>query len=285
MGGWVPLEEGQRAATIKVRRPVECVTDEGAMPMSMLRWFAVPGAILILSFPPGAHAQERPPPVTVQPGAPGSESRTLTADELRAPEARRHTEADVRFMQDMIHHHEQALVMSRLAPARTARFDLLTLAARIERGQADEILQMKRWLEVRDQVVPDVSVELAPSEASHEHAVAPGDEPDPAEPPPMDHAAHGHGHHGHGDDEDSMMAGMLTPEQLQKLAEAQGEEFDRLFLEFMIYHHQGALKMVDELFQSPGAAHGSEIFHFASDVANDQQGEIARMRGMLASGS
>jgi uncharacterized protein (DUF305 family) len=255
------------------------------MLMAILRWLAVPAAILILSFPPGAQAQERPPPVTVQPGAPGSESRTLTADELVATEARRHTEADVRFMQDMIHHHEQALVMSRLAPARTARSDLLTLAARIERAQADEILQMKRWLEVRDEDVPDVSVELAPSMASHAHRAAPGHEPVPAEPRATDHAAHAHGHHGRGEDEHAMMAGMLTPEQLQELADAQGEEFDRLFLEFMIYHHQGALKMVDELFAAPGAAYGSEIFHFASDVANDQQGEIARMRGMLVTGS
>ena len=77
------------------------------------------------------------------------------------------------------------------------------------------------------------------------------------------------------------MAGMLTEAQLEELAMARGEAFDALFLEFMIQHHEGALLMVDELFRSPGSARDSDIFHFASDVANDQQGEIARMRGML----
>ncbi len=248
-------------------------------PFLLLATLAVTGLLVL----PGAGAaQERPQapaPTLVQPGAPGEASRRLTAHDLTIPERPRHTEADVRFMRNMIHHHEQALIMSRMAPERTTRQDLLTLAARIERAQGDEILLMARWLELRGETVPAITVELdrpLHGHPAHGHGHVP--DPDGA------HQAHGHqdaaGHapeHGH----DELMAGMLTPQQLQELSDARGQAFDRLFLEFMIHHHQGALQMVDELFQVPGAARGSEVFHFATDVANDQLGEIARMRVML----
>ena len=224
----------------------------------------------------GAKAQERPPVpphAVVQPGAPGEASQRLSAEDLQIPERPRYTEADVGFMQNMIHHHEQALIMSRMAPERTSRADLLMLANRIERSQTDEILLMARWLELRDEAVPALTVDLG------ERGRRAGLEPqDP-------HEVHDHGHHhdhGHAEDHASIpMAGMLTEAQLEELAMALGEAFDALFLEFMIQHHEGALLMVDELFRSPGSARDSDIFHFASDVANDQQGEIARMRGML----
>ena len=76
------------------------------------------------------------------------------------------------------------------------------------------------------------------------------------------------------------MPGMLTPDQMAELAAATGSDFDRLFLEYMIMHHQGAVVMVEELFASPGAAQESQIFSFASDVIADQSMEITRMRRM-----
>ena len=234
----------------------------------------------VLSAVSGANAQERPPApphAVVQPGAPGEASQRLSPEDLQVPERPRYTEADVGFMQNMIHHHEQALIMSRMAPERTSRADLLMLANRIERSQTDEILLMARWLELRDEAVPALTVDLGERGRragldSHGH-----------------HGVHDRGHqpdqhHAHGPTHDHAsipMAGMLTEAQLAELAAARGEAFDALFLEFMIQHHEGALLMVDELFQSPGSARDSDIFHFASDVANDQQGEIARMRGML----
>ena len=78
-----------------------------------------------------------------------------------------------------------------------------------------------------------------------------------------------------------MMPGMLTPEMMARLGKAKGSEFDRLFLTFMIGHHEGALQMVEELFKSPGAAQDSDIFRFASDVDVDQRDEIFVMQKML----
>ena len=155
-----------------------------------------------------------------------------------------YTEADVTFMQGMIHHHAQALDMTALVPERTSRDDMRKLAQRIEVSQADEIRMMQRWLEVRGQEAPGL-----------------------------------HAHHAPGA---PLMPGMLTPEEMARLAAAKGTEFDRLFLEGMIRHHGGALTMVHELFATPGAGQESEVFAFASDVDADQRMEIDRMRGMLA---
>lgn len=153
------------------------------------------------------------------------------------------TDADVKFMQGMIHHHAQALDMTDLLKTRTSSDDMRKLGQRIELSQADEIKMMQKWLEAHGQE--------APSEHAHHMAGAP------------------------------MMPGMLTPEQMDKLAAAKGTAFDRLFLEFMIQHHQGALTMVKELFAMPGAAQDSDVFAFASDVDADQRMEIARMSNML----
>jgi uncharacterized protein (DUF305 family) len=165
------------------------------------------------------------------------------------PEAaeRTHTPADARFMQGMIPHHAQALDMTSLVPARTTRRDVLLLAERIEVAQGDEIAWMQRWLQDRGEEAP----------------MAGGG-----------HAHHGAGHH-------ALMPGMLTPEQLAQLAAASGSEFDRLFLEFMIQHHEGALVMVDDLLASPGAAQLTEVYRFASDIDADQRADIARMKAML----
>ncbi len=223
------------------------------------------GTLLIAS---AAEAQERTP-VNVQPGAPGEESRVLGAEDLRPPERDPHTPADVLFMQNMILHHEQALIMARKVPERSARDDVRLLAERIERAQMDEIAVMARWLELRGEEVPPLGIELDASDELPGGALRHGHQQD-----------HDHRHHEH-----DMMAGMLTDEELATLEAARGEEFDRLFLEFMIYHHEGAVLMVEELMASPGAARASDVFELSTHVANDQQDEIARMRTMLARGS
>jgi len=195
----------------------------------------------------------------VRPGAPGSPSLSLAPDELRAPPRPQHTEADVIFMQHMIVHHRQALVMSALVPERAERQDLHALADRIERSQAVEIAFMERWLELRNE--PFSAVEDEGHDGHHGHH-------------------HHHGADGHGEEE-RPMAGMLTEAELRALASARGPEFDQLFLQFMIMHHEGALTMVEELLASPGAALDSDMFDLASHVYSDQKMEIDRMRNML----
>jgi uncharacterized protein (DUF305 family) len=151
-------------------------------------------------------------------------------------------------MQGMIRHHAQALVMANWAQTRAARSSIKILAARIDVAQRDEIATMQRWLRDRRENAPDAQHEMA----------------------------------GHTSPSGDLMPGMLTHEQLSQLEKATGAEFDRLFLTFMIQHHEGALTMVRELFSSPGAGQDATIFRFASDVEADQTTEIDRMRTMLA---
>ena len=160
----------------------------------------------------------------------------------------RYTAADVRFMQRMIAHHAQALAMTTLVPTRTRRDDIRLLAERIDVSQRDEIALVRQWLESRHQEVPSLK-------AHHGQ-----------------HDAAGH---------QTLMPGMLTEEELTRLAKVTGTEFDRLFLQLMIRHHEGALTMVAELFGTNGAGQEPEIFRFASDVDADQRAEIARLRAIL----
>jgi len=182
-------------------------------------------------------------PALVQPGAPGESTRAITAAEAVEASRIRHTAADVRFMQGMIGHHAQALEMTALLPSRTSREDMRLLARRIELSQSDEIALMQRWLKTHGEPAPD-------PHAHHEHGAA-------------------------------LMPGMLTPEEMHRLEAAAGKEFDRLFLESMIRHHDGALTMVNDLFATEGAGQEPEIFAFASDVDADQRAEIDRMSAML----
>jgi uncharacterized protein (DUF305 family) len=156
-----------------------------------------------------------------------------------------HSPADVAFMSGMIHHHAQAVLIAAWAPTHGASPALLRLCERVVVGQQDEIALMQRWLEDRGEPVPRV-------DSTH------------------------HGHH------PADMPGMLSPEQLVQLDEARGPAFDRLFLTFMIQHHQGALVMVDRLFGTNGAAQDEVVFRMASDVYADQSTEIERMQRMLA---
>lgn len=158
--------------------------------------------------------------------------------------------ADVEFMQGMIPHHAQAVVMARWAATHGARADVKRLCERIAVAQADEIHTMREWLALRKQDVPD-------SNATR-HVMKMGG---------MVH--------------ETMMPGMLTDEQMAALDKARGSEFDRLFLVGMIGHHEGALSMVKELFAHGNAGHDDTVFKFANDVEADQSAELHTMRLML----
>lgn len=178
-----------------------------------------------------------------QASGPGQDSRVLSRSEIQSLRPLEHTEADVTFMQGMIPHHAQALQMTALARERGQSDAIKGMALRMDISQRDEIALMNTWLSSRGEKVP---------------GVAPGDEL-------------------------MMMPGMLSREQLDQLSSATGAEFDDLFLQYMIQHHQGALMMVRDLFSSSGAAQETEIFQFASDVEVDQLIEIERMQAVLKS--
>jgi uncharacterized protein (DUF305 family) len=204
----------------------------------------------------------------------------------RADSARmRFTPADVGFIDGMIGHHAQALVMAALAPTRGASPSVQTLAARITNAQQDEITRMQRWLSDRGQPVPLVRIDgldlvvetVAPAGAPGRDGHAAGEHGRVA----AEHAGHATDptHDGHG--EHALMPGMLTRDQLEALGAARGTEFDRLFLRGMIHHHGGAVTMVRDLFATDGAAQDPSVFKLASDIQADQVTEIARMQRML----
>ena len=163
-----------------------------------------------------------------------------------------YSDADVDFMSGMIPHHAQAVIMAGWCDSHGARKDVATLCGRIVVAQRDEIKLMQQWLSDRGLPVPDAT-------STKHHMKMPNG---------MEH--------------DMLMPGMLSPEQLARLDKARDAEWDRLFLTFMIGHHEGAIKMVDELFGSYGAMQDEDIFKFASDMYADQTTEIERMQKMLS---
>jgi uncharacterized protein (DUF305 family) len=191
-----------------------------------------------------------------------------------APQPRRHTAADVAFMQGMIGHHAQALAMTALLPARTTTPALRALAERIDVSQRDEIAAMRRWLADRGEAVPDSA---AGHEAHAGHAMPTGAMPAGAMPA----GAMPAGAMPAGAMPAGAMPGMLSPRQMAELAAARGPAFDRLFLRFMIQHHEGALAMVRQLLAAPGSGQEAQLFTFVSDVDTDQRAEIARMQALL----
>ena len=170
------------------------------------------------------------------------------ADSARYP----YTDADIKFMSGMIPHHAQAIVMARWAPSHGASPSVQTLCARIINAQRDEIHLMQTWLRDRRQPVPqpDSSGTVMMSMNGMQMAM--------------------------------VMPGMLTPEQMKQLDAARGQDFDRLFLQFMIQHHKGAVSMVNDLFASNGAAQDLTVFKLATGINVDQTTEITRMQRMLA---
>ncbi|MFN2513910.1 MAG: DUF305 domain-containing protein [Pyrinomonadaceae bacterium] len=199
-------------------------------------------------------AQQADPatPVVVQPGAPGQPTRTLppsTRATLPPP-----SPADVQFMQGMIMHHAQAVEMTALIQSHTENREIRTLGERISRSQSDEIRFMKQWLKARGQ-----PTSMATSHGSHRPETHGGDMPS----------------------HNMLMPGMLTAKQLDALRKAKGKGFDHLFLSGMIQHHNGALVMVRELFDTAGAGQDAELFNFATDVDSGQRAEVRVMQNML----
>ncbi|GIF77192.1 DUF305 domain-containing protein [Asanoa siamensis] len=184
-----------------------------------------------------------PPGRVVQPGAPGQDSRTLSPDELSRLSAPPHSAADAEFMRRMVTHHLQALELTALVGGRSTSADVPQLAKRIEVSQNEEIAQLRQWLVDR------------------------------GEPLPEPHA----NHVGHGD----LMPGMLDATDLTALAAAKGAAFDKLFLELMIRHHEGAITMVQQLYRDGGGVE-SAADRVAREVNADQSIEVRRMRDMLA---
>ncbi|MEE8544049.1 MAG: DUF305 domain-containing protein [Gammaproteobacteria bacterium] len=180
----------------------------------------------------------------IHPGAPGEPARELSAEEAIETADSSYSPADVLFMQDMIPHHHQAIEMAELVADRTNQPELVDLAGRINGSQKDEISFMQQWLRERGERVPDPSAH----DAMHT---------------------------------DHKMAGMATPEQMADLGQSESTDFDRLFLELMITHHEGAVTMVEELLEQPGSAYDPVLFEFTTDVTNDQNAEIERMNALL----
>ena len=175
----------------------------------------------------------------IQPGAPGQPGRIITAEEASDLASIQYSAGDVMFLQGMISHHAQAMEMSALVESRSNRETMNLMAERISLSQDDEISMMQDWLGERDLEVPSTD-------------------------------AHHAGDY-------NLMPGMLTNEDMAQLEAASGDQFDRLFLEFMIQHHEGALEMVENLLDQRGAAQDQFIYAYNSDVTSDNSAEIDRI--------
>lgn len=197
-------------------------------------------------------------PVVVQPGAPGQPTRTLPPSTRAILPPR--SPKDVEFMQGMIMHHAQAVEMTALIESRSKNRELRLLGARISKSQSDEMDFMRRWLEARGEPIS------APMK------VMPGMDMSGMSGMNMSH-------------HQMLMPGMLTPPQMEALRKAKGAEFDHLFLTGMIQHHDGALVMVKDLFDTAGAGQDADLFNFATDVDSGQRAEIRIMQNMLGTGS
>jgi len=220
------------------------------------RWAAAPIGALIAacafagffsSYASAQQAGSAEPPVVVQPGAPGMPSKTLPSTTTGTLPPLSH--ADVEFMQGMIMHHAQAVEMTALISSHTENKDLRRLGAKISSSQSDEIKFMQRWLAARGEPISMAMPGMPDMDQS-------------GRPMPL-------------------MPGMLTPEQMEALRKANGAEFDHLFLTGMIQHHNGALTMVKDLFDTAGAGQDADIFNFATDADNTQRAEIKIMESML----
>lgn len=205
-----------------------------------------------------------------QAAKPASSDRSMSDKarraKVRADSALRpYTAADVTFMQGMIHHHAQAILISKWAPSHGASASMQVLCGRIINAQRDDIGLMQSWLKERGKTVPAADT-LGTAMAGMAGMSG------------MDHSKMDHGAMGGS----TMMPGMLTDAQLKQLDAARGPEFDKLFLQFMIQHHNGAIVMVKQLFATNGAGQDQTVFKFAADVNVDQTTEVERMRKMLA---
>jgi uncharacterized protein (DUF305 family) len=188
--------------------------------------------------------------VVVQPGAPGKPSQQLPSSTRGTlpPSSLK----DIEFMQGMIMHHAQAVEMTEMIESHTKNKDIALIGERIRKSQVDEMQFMKSWLASRGALVAPRSV----GSASNSHGHEMGGQP-------------------------MLMPGMLSPKQMEELRKASDSEFDQLFLSGMIQHHEGALIMVKNLFDTAGAGQNPEIYNFATDVDSGQRAEIKSMQALL----
>ncbi|MFL5614904.1 MAG: DUF305 domain-containing protein [Gemmatimonadaceae bacterium] len=205
-------------------------------------------SLLLASFAPPLAAQTLTPVHTDS-----AAMAAARADSIKRP----YTAADVAFVNGMIHHHAQAIVISTWAPTHGASAEVRTLCGRVINAQLDEIHRMQQWLADRGQplVAPQLTRDTSMRNMPGMHDM---------------HNMH-----------ETLMPGMLSDAQLDSLDHARGEVFDRLFLTYMIQHHTGAVKMVQQLFSTYGAGQDETIFKMATDINVDQRTEIARMQRML----
>jgi uncharacterized protein (DUF305 family) len=204
--------------------------------------------VSIVFLAPSVYAQQTDSPVVVQPGAPGQPSKILPATTRAVLPPR--SVKDIEFMQGMIMHHAQAVEMTALIKERTDNKEVGRLGARISQSQSDEMNFMKRWLEARGEAV-EMKMNMPGMSSSH---------------------------HNH---KEMTMPGMLSAKQMNALKDAKGAKFDELFLKGMIQHHEGALTMVKEMFDTAGAGQDAELFNFATDVDSGQRAEINIMQTLL----
>jgi uncharacterized protein (DUF305 family) len=245
----------------KGQRKLQSVMGGGAWRSGLLAASALSGLFSLMVCAQQAEQQQadQGTPVVVQPGAPGQPTRTLPSSTRAMLPPR--SPKDVEFMQGMIMHHAQAVEMTALIESSTQNKELRLLGARISHSQSEEIRFMKRWLEARGE-----PTEMPMPKAS-------GMDMSGMNMPGMDMSKH-----------QMLMPGMLTPKQMDALRKAKGAEFDQLFLTGMIQHHNGALIMVKDLFDTAGAGQDAELFNFTTDVDSGQRAEIRIMQDMLKEG-
>jgi uncharacterized protein (DUF305 family) len=232
----------------KGQRKLQAVVRGGAWRSGLLAASTLAGLFSLTVCAQQAEQQQadQGTPVVVQPGAPGQPTRTLPPSTRATLPPR--SPADVQFMQGMIMHHAQAVEMTALMASHTENKDLRLLGARMSHSQSEEIKFMQRWLATRGEPLSLAMPEM----------------------PGMDMLR-----------QPMLMPGMLTPKQMEALKKAKGADFDQLFLTGMIQHHNGALIMVKDLFDTAGAGQDAELFNFATDVDSGQRAEIRIMQNML----
>lgn len=241
-----PRQSFYFSAAFKLRSVISVTVPRGG-------FIAAVALTCFLSLPICAQQTDsKTPPVVVQPGAPGQPTRTLPSSTRATLPPR--SPKDVEFMQGMIMHHAQAVEMTALIESHTENKNIRLLGARIRQSQSDEMKFMRRWLEIRGEPISPPMPEMSGM---------------------MDMPGHDMSSH------HKLMPGMLTPKQMDTLRKARGAEFDQLFLRGMIQHHNGALLMVKNLFETSGAGQDAELFNFATDVESGQRAEIKIMQTML----
>src|SRR6267143_4460865 len=242
----------------KGQRKLQSVMGGGAWRGGLLAASTLAGLFSLTVCAQQADQQQADPltPVVVQPGAPGQPTRTLPPSTRATLPPR--SPKDVEFMQGMIMHHAQAVEMTALIESHTGNKDLRLLGARISHSQSEEIKFMQRWLEGRGEPTSLPMQNMRGMDMSM------------PEMPGMDMSK-----------QPMLMPGMLTPKQMEALRKAKGAEFDQLFLTGMIQHHNGALIMVKDLFDTAGAGQDAELFNFTTDVDSGQRAEIRIMQNML----